>query len=174
MIKLGDERLKHLFEIKKQLINSKMETIIDLENKLDNNNSNTVKSYIEEIKQFIKSPEYELNPNENEENEYYLFIKQNKLIYAQKALLLCKQFLYKENELYFNTYITSIDIKKEIENDKYQLKSQLPNNSNLIDAIENDDDIFTDVSVWKKRFSAFAIGTLLVIGGLLIYKKYKK
>ena len=170
----NNTRRKHLSEMKTQLINTKMETIFDLENKIDNNNPTTIKAYIDEVKQLIKNPQYELTSTDSDVNDNSLFIKQNKLIYAQKALLLCKQFLYKEDEMYFTSYITSIDIKKEIENDKHQLKSQMPNKSNLIDAIENDDDIFTDASVWMRRVSALAIGALLVVGGLLIYKKYKK
>ena len=170
----NNTRRKHLSEMKTQLINTKIETIFDLENKIDNNNPTTIKAYIDEVKQLIKNPQYELTSTDSDVNDNSLFIKQNKLIYAQKALLLCKQFLYKEDEMYFTSYITSIDIKKEIENDKHQLKSQMPNKSNLIDAIENDDDIFTDASVWMRRVSALAIGALLVVGGLLIYKKYKK
>ena len=170
----NNTRRKHLSEMKTQLIHTQMETIFDLENKIDNNNPTTIKAYIDEVKQLIKNPQYELTSTDSDVNDNSLFIKQNKLIYAQKALLLCKQFLYKEDEMYFTSYITSIDIKKEIENDKHQLKSQMPNKSNLIDAIENDDDIFTDASVWMRRVSALAIGALLVVGGLLIYKKYKK
>ena len=139
-----------------------------------NNNETTIKAYIDEIKQLLESAEYELTSSESVGNEDSLFIKQNNLIYAQKALRLCRQFLYKEDKLYSTSYIASIDIKKEIENDKHQIKSQMPNKSNLIDAGENDDDTFTDASVWMKRFSALAIGALLIVGGLLIYKKYKK
>lgn len=174
MINFIHDNTTHLNNRKTQIINTKIETLSDLEGKVETNNSIIIKTYIDEIKQFLKNPEYELNPSDITDPDYYLFIKQTKLIYAQKALLLSKQYLYKPEETFFNSYISSLDIKKDIETDKHHLKTQMLPQTNFIDAIDNDIDIIFDASVWMRRFSALAFGALLVISGLFIYKKYKK
>lgn len=174
MLKFGEEKLKHQTELKSQLINSKIETIFDLENKLDTNNPTAISTYLDEIKQFLKYPEYDIPQTDNIDPDYLLYIKQTKLILSQKALILCKQFLFKSDEPFFSSYGASLDIKKDIEHNKHHLQSQMPNQNAIISQIENDIDIITDASVWMRRFSALAFGALLVISGLLIYKKYKK
>ena len=75
----NNTRRKHLSEMKTQLINTKIETIFDLENKIDNNNPTTIKAYIDEVKQLIKNPQYELTSTDSDVNDNSLFIKQSKL-----------------------------------------------------------------------------------------------